>query len=329
VSSNLALNLLAAARRHAGRTAIKQDRAELSYEALNIVTSRFAGFLGRRGVQPGDRVGIMLPNVVQFAVAYYGALRAGAVVVPLNVLSESRDVALQLRDAGVRQVFTWHELAEAAEQGAADAGADCVMVRPGAFGQLLAESDTLRDVAHRADSDTAAILYTPGPTGAPERVELTHANLTRNADVGRQLFGLDETSVTLGTLPLSHSFGQTCALNATIAAGGLLTLLPRFDARKALELIQRDRVTVFQGGTTMISALLDHPERGRFDVPSIRVCASDDAPLTAELLRDFEHALARGVIEAYDLPAPSPVASFNRAYRQRTSGSPLPAEAAA
>jgi long-chain acyl-CoA synthetase len=297
VSSNLADNLVAAARRHAGRTAIKQDRAELSYEALNIVTSRFAGFLRERGVQPGDRVGIMLPNVVQFAVAYYGALRAGAVVVPMDVLSEGREVARQLGVAEARLVFAWHEHAETAEQGAADSGADIVIVRPRAFGQLLAESDALRDVAHQADSDTAAILYS---SGTPKGVVLTHGNLTRNAEIARRLFGLDETSVTLGTLPLHDSFGQTCALNATIASGGLLTLLPRFDARKALEVIQRDGVTVFQGVQTMVNALLDHPERERFDASSIRIAASGDTPLPAELLRDFEHAFGCAVIEGYD-----------------------------
>jgi long-chain acyl-CoA synthetase len=329
LSSNLAHNLVAAARRHAGRTAIKQDRAELSYEALNIVTSRFAGFLRDRGVQPGDRVGIMLPNVVQFAVAYYGALRAGAVVVPMDVLSESRDVALQLSAAEARLLFAWHELAEVAEQGAADAGADCVIVRPRAFGQLLAESDAVRDVVHRADSDTAAILYASGTTGAPKAAKLTHANLRRNAEVAQRLFGLDETSVTLGTLPLHESFGQTCALNATIASGGLLTLLPRFDAGKALELIQRDGVTVFQGVTTMLNALLDHPARERFDASSIRICASGDAPLASELLRDFEHAFGCAVSEGYGPAETSPVASQNRSGRQRTPGSALPAEAAA
>jgi long-chain acyl-CoA synthetase len=325
LSSNLAHNLLAAARRHAGRTAIKQDRAELSYEALNIVTSRFAGLLRERGVQPGERVGIMLPNVVQFAVAYYGALRAGAVVVAMSALSESRDIALQLSAAQARLLFAWHEPAEAAEQGAADAGADCVIVRPGAFGQLLAESDAVRDVVHRADSDTATILYT---SGTPKAATLTHANLRRNAEAARRLFGLDETSVTLGTLPLNESFGQTCALNATIASGGFLTLLPRFDAGKALELIQRDGVTVFQGMTTMLNALLDHPARERFDASSIRICASGDAPLPAELLRDFEHAFGCAVSESADPAETSPVPSLNGSVRQRTP-SALPAEAAA
>jgi long-chain acyl-CoA synthetase len=135
--------------------------------------------------------------------------------------------------------------------------------------------------------------------------------------------------VTLGTLPLSHSFAQTCALNATIASGGLLTLVPRFDARRALELIQRDGVTVFQGATTMVDALLDHPERRRFDASSIRICASSDAPPPAELLCDFEQAFARGAIESYDLPGTSPAASFNRVDRQHPSGAAFPAGAAA
>jgi long-chain acyl-CoA synthetase len=285
LSSNLAHNLVTAARRHAGRTAIKQDRAELSYEALNIVTSRFVGFLRERAVQPGDRVGIMLPNVVQFAVAYYGALRAGAVVVPIDVLSEGGDVALQLGASEARLLFAWHELAETAEQGAADAGADCVLVRPREFGQLLTDSDPVREIAGRDGSDTAVVLTTAGGTGTPNSEELTHAKLTRKAEVVRELFSLDEWAVILGALPPFDPFGQTCMLNATIASGGLLTLLPRFDAGKALELIQRDGVTVFEGAPSMVDALLAHPARERFDTSSLRLYASGGAPLPLELLR--------------------------------------------
>jgi long-chain acyl-CoA synthetase len=292
VSENLAHGPLSPARRHAGRTAIKQDGAEISHEALNVVTMRVAGLLRERGLQPGDRIGIMLPNVVQLAVAYYGALRAGAVVAPMNALFDRREVAYHLRDAGVRLLFAWHEASHAAESGAADAGVPCIVVRPHRFAQLLADARAVRDIAPRAGSDAAAFLD----------MEHTHADLTRNAELARDALDLDEESVMLGVLPLFCSFGQSSALNATIAAGGCVTLLPHFDAGRALQLIERDRVTVFEGEPSMYTALLEHPDRERSDTSSLRFCASGGAALPRELRRDVEHTFGCAVVEGYGVP---------------------------
>jgi long-chain acyl-CoA synthetase len=318
---NLAAAPIENARRDPGRTALRVEGAALSYGTLDDVTARMAGLLRRRGVRPGDRIGIMLPNVPQFAVVYYGALRAGAVVVPVNILFKSREVAFHVGDAGASVVFAWHDFAEAAEPGAAEAGVDCVIVRPGEFGELVAKHDPVRDIAERDPSDTAVLLYTSGTTGRPKGAELTHANLTRNVEVARALFGLDARSVTLGVLPLFHSFGQKCVLNATLSAGGELTVLPRFDAGKALEIIERDRVTVFAGVPTMYNALLNHADRERFDVSSLRLCVSGGAPLPVELLRGFESAFRCPVLEGYGLSETSPIASFNHPDRMRKAGS--------
>jgi long-chain acyl-CoA synthetase len=318
---NLATAPLENARRHTARTALRVEDASLSYGTLDDLTARMAGLLRRRGVRAGDRVGIMLPNVPHFPVVYYGALRAGAVVVPVNVLLTRREVAFHLGDAQASVVFAWHEFAEAAEAGAAEAGVDCVIVRPGELVAQVAKHEPARDIAERNPSDTAVILYTSGTTGTPKGAELTHANLTRNVEVVRELFRLDERSVTLGVLPLFHSFGQTCGLNATLAAGGSVSLLPRFDAGKALATIERDRVTVFKGVPTMYSALLNHPDRDRFDTSSLRLCVSGGAPLPVERLRDFEAAFGCPVIEGYGLSETSPVASFNHPDRVRKAGS--------
>jgi long-chain acyl-CoA synthetase len=318
---NLAAAPVDNARRDPARTALRVEGRALSYGTLDDVTARLAGLLRRRGVRPGDRVGIMLPNVPQFAVVYYGALRAGAVVVPVNVLFKRREVAFHFGDAGASIVFAWHEFAEEAEAGAAEAGVDCVIVRPGELGELVAKHDPVPELAERDASDTAVLLYTSGTTGTPKGAELTHANLTRNVEVARALFGLDSSSVTLGVLPLFHSFGQTCVLNATLSAGGALTLLPRFDAGRALELVERDRVTVFAGVPTMYNALLNHPDRERFDASSLQLCISGGAPLPVELLRDFESTFGCPVLEGYGLSETSPIASFNHPDRARKAGS--------
>jgi long-chain acyl-CoA synthetase len=169
--------------------------------------------------------------------------------------------------------------------------------------------------------DTAVILYTSGTTGTPKGAELTHANLKRNAEISRALFDLGSDAVTLGALPLFHSFGQTCGLNATIAAGGTLTLIPRFDPGKALEIIQRDKVNVFEGVPTMYGAMLHHPERDKFDVSAIELCSSGGSAMPVEVLKGFEEAFGCKVLEGYGLSETSPVASFNHRDRERKPGS--------
>jgi long-chain acyl-CoA synthetase len=320
-STNLAGNLIASRNRNPEQTALKLDAVELSYSALDAASARAAALIRARGVQPGDRVGLMLPNVPYFPIVYYGILRAGAVVVPMNVLFKGREVGFILGDSGAKLLLAWHDFAEGAEQGAAEAGVECVLVSPGEFEQLLAGVEPSDEVVERDVSDTAVILYTSGTTGTPKGAELTHANLMRNADVSIGLFGFDEQTVVLGSLPLFHSFGQTCTLNAAIKAGATVSLLPRFDAGKALEIIQRDRVNVFQGVPTMYGALLNHPERERFDSSSLRVAVSGGASLPVELMRGFEQAFGCKILEGYGLSETSPVASFNHPDQERKPGS--------
>jgi len=174
-------------------------------------------------------------------------------------------------------------------------------------------------VVERAADDTAVILYTSGTTGTPKGAELTHGNLGHNVEASVALFGFDETMVALGALPFFHAFGQTCALNATIAVGGRLTLLPRFDAGRALEIIARDRVTVFEGVPTMYAAMLNH--RGEVDSSTLAVCISGGAALPVEVMRGFEERFGCQVLEGYGLSETSPVACFNRRDRERKPGS--------
>src|ERR1700760_4745294 len=262
MSENLALNLIDSAQRGAQLPAVRLDDTVLSYGGLDDLTAQLAGLLRAHGVEPGDRVGIMLPNVPQFAVAYYGVLRAGGIVVPMNMLLKRREVAFYLGDPDARVVLAWHEFADEARAGAQEAGAECIIVRPGEFEQILAGATPVRDVAAKVGSDTAVILYTSGTTGRPKGAELTHANLRRNVEAMTGIFSLGPEDVLLGALPLFHAFGQTCGLNAAIAAGGCLSLIPRFDAGRALEIIERDRVNVFEGVPTMYSALLARSDAG-------------------------------------------------------------------
>jgi long-chain acyl-CoA synthetase len=318
---NLAELLTNSVARDPDHVALKLDDAEVTYGQLDEASARVVGLLRERGLVQGDRVGIMLPNVPYFAICYYGVLRAGGVVVPMNVLLKRREVEFYLQDPGAKLLFAWMGFEEDARAGADAAGAECVAVAPGEFEKLLAGSEPVREVADMDGSDTAVILYTSGTTGTPKGAELTHENLLRNAEIARGLFDLGSEAVTLGALPLFHSFGQTCGLNATIGGGGTLTLIPRFDPGKALEIIQRDKVNVFEGVPTMYSAMLHHAERDKFDTSSIELCGSGGSAMPVEVLRGFEDAFGCKVLEGYGLSETSPVASFNHRDRDRKPGS--------
>jgi long-chain acyl-CoA synthetase len=321
MNESLANNLITAASRRPEAPALRLDGNVITYAELDEATARVARLLLDRGLEPGDRVGIMLPNVPEFAIAYYGVLRAGGVVVPMNVLLKQREVAFYLGDSQAKLIFVWHGFAEHAAAGAAEAGAECLVVEPDAFARSLEGSEPAHTVAERIAGDTAVILYTSGTTGKPKGAQLTHSNLSVNADVSKALFSLTSEDVILGALPLFHAFGQTCGLNASIAAGASLALIPRFDAGKALEVIERDQVTVFEGVPTMYAALLHHPERDRADVRTLRVCVSGGAALPVELLREFEREFGCVILEGYGLSETSPVACFNHPDRERKAGS--------
>ncbi len=321
MSANLATFLTETASRHGDRTAMKLDDVEVPYSGLDAASARVAGLLAERGVGPGDRVGLMLPNVPYFPMTYYGILRLGGVVVPMNPLLKGREVAFFLENPEAKVLFAWHDFPEAAEAGAQQTGADLILVKPGEIEQLVADADPRDEVVERDGDDTAVILYTSGTTGKPKGAELTHANLGMNVKVASSLFEYSEDDVILGCLPLFHSFGQTCALNCAVRVGASLTMLPRFEPAKALEIVQRDRVTVFLGVPTMYSAMLNCERREDYDVSSLKLCGSGGAAMPGEVQRGFEEAFGAKVLEGYGLSETSPVASFNHPDRERKTGS--------
>jgi long-chain acyl-CoA synthetase len=322
VRLNLASLLTESAGRSPQMPAIRLGEVELSYGELDERSARLATLLGEQGVATGDRIGVMLPNVPEFPVAYYGVLRAGAVVVPMNVLLKRREVAFYLEDSGAKLLLAWHGFAAEARDGAADAGAELVEVEPAAFAATLAALEPTPGLADTAEDDTAVILYTSGTTGKPKGAELTHLNLFRNADVSsRTTCEIGEGDIVLGALPLFHSFGQTVGMNASLKVGACLTMVARFDPGEALETMQRDGVTHFYGVPTMYGALLHHPERESFDTSALRNCITGGASMPVEVLHGFEQAFGATVLEGYGLSETSPVACSNHPEMERKAGS--------
>jgi long-chain acyl-CoA synthetase len=319
--ANLADALSKTAAEHPSAIAIKLDDVEVPYAALEGMAAHIAGLLVEHGVEPGDRVGIMLPNVPYFPAIYYGILKAGAAVVPMNVLLKGREAEFYLSDSGAKQFFAWDGFADEAKIAAEAAGVPLTIVTPGEFEQLIAASEPLQENVARADDDTCVILYTSGTTGTPKGAELTHSNIGSNVATNVEMFGFTPDDVLFGGLPLFHSFGQTSAMNSAIHSGATITLLPRFDAAKAIEIIDRDKVTVFMGVPTMYVGMLHEPTLAGVDASSLRYCVSGGASLPVEVLSAVEEKLDAKLLEGYGLSETSPVASFNTPSKPSKPGS--------
>ncbi|MDO5710263.1 MAG: long-chain fatty acid--CoA ligase [Micrococcales bacterium] len=315
---NLAENLTASVHRSAGAIALRQDGQALTYAQLDEACAAFAGVLADRGIGAGDRVAVALPNIPAFAIVYYGALRVGAIVVPMNPLFKPREVAYYLNDSGASLLVG---MAGDAAVGAVDA--DVGFVDVARLEQLLGQAQPRPDVIERDGSDPAVLLYTSGTTGHPKGAELTHSNLQTNQEVcARTLLGAGEGDVLMGCLPLFHVFGMTCGLNVAIGSGATLTLIPRFDPVKVLDVIRSDNVTIFEGVPTMYGAILaaDSAQGRTADLASLRLCISGGASMPLELMRSFEERFNCVILEGYGLSETSPVASFNHPDKERKAG---------
>ncbi|MEZ4450090.1 MAG: long-chain fatty acid--CoA ligase [Nannocystaceae bacterium] len=314
------------------RTAIHHEDTTIDYATLDARSRRLAGALRRLGVGAGEPVALMLPNIPEFVVAYFAGHYAASPIVPLNVTLTVDELVYHLADSGAAALIVWEDrLAEAraalervpgcrrlivVEREADDLRLDPGLLR---MARLCAEETAVDDAPPTMPDDTAVILYTSGTTGQPKGAELTHFNLFYNADCfSRSLMGLDR-EVALCSLPLFHSFGQGCVMNATLATLGTLVLQTRFDARSAIQLIQRHGVTFFCGVPTMYVAMLWLP--GDHDLRGLRYCVSGGAPLPVEVLHAFEARTGARILEGYGLSETSPAASFTVLDGPRKPGS--------
>ncbi len=307
----------------------------MSYRTLDELARRMAGGLRSLGIQPGAHVAIFTPNVPVFSVAYFGCHYAACPVIPVNVLLAADEIAYLLDDANVAALVVWERLLPQAQEAltkssravqliVAKADPDDVSAPPGAHNltALLAASQAVTDLPATTAEDTAVVLYTSGTTGRPKGAELTHFNMFYNAEcAARQVLSLAPDTVALACLPLTHSFGQTIMHNAVMRVGGTVVLMPRFEPRSALTLIQQHRVTFFGGVPSIYMALLQEAGAASYDVSSLQWCAGGGASTPTPVLESFEARFGVPILEGYGLSETSPAASFNMPYLPRKPGS--------
>src|ERR1700753_4034317 len=215
--------LVASKDRYPNRTALRCDDLQVSYAEFDAAAARVATLLERAGIEPGDRVGLMLPNTPAFAIAFYGIMSRGAVAVPMNPLLKFREVAYYLSNSGAKALFAAPAFADEATAGADEVGAQCWVVDDAGLAELIDDLAAQESPVERGSDDLAVILHTSGTTGKPKGAMLTPGNLGRTADASaRTVVETGPDDVVMGCLPLFHVFGLTCGLNrAGLAGGGL------------------------------------------------------------------------------------------------------------
>ena len=330
---NLSVLLEDSARHYPERAAVVLGDQRLTYAQVDAAANQVAGLLVERGIRPGDKVALSCPNLPYFPIVYYGILKAGAVVVPLNVLLKGREIAYHLNDAQARAYLCFQGTAElpmGAEGFAGFGQADgcehffVITADPAApspiegtetLGSALAGRSPVFESVLLPETDPAVILYTSGTTGQAKGAELSHSNLILNALTCNRLFGTKPgTDTHLLVLPLFHSFGSTVNMNAGFATAATLVLLPRFDAAAAVRLLEQENVTFFAGVPTMywglLNALTDDVDVERI-AANMRVAVAGGSSLPVEIIKEVRERFGVTILEGYGLSETSPVATFS------------------
>ena len=341
---NLSVFLEASARSHPDRDAVVLGDLRLTYAQVDGFANQVANLLVSRGIQPGDKVALSCPNLPYFPIVYYGILKAGATVVPLNVLLKAREITYHLEDSDAKAYFCFEgtpdlPMGTNGHQGFEQAPgcehffmitADMMAPSPVEGTETMVQAlggqpDSFESV-DTEPTDTAVILYTSGTTGQPKGAELSHSNMVMNALTCNRLFDslASQHDTHLLVLPLFHSFGQTVNMNAGFSTGATLVLLPRFEADAALGLMQSEHITFFAGVPTMYWGLLGALTEG-VDVKRIadnlRRAVSGGSALPVEILRQFKEKFGVQILEGYGLSETSPVATFSDPERDPRPGS--------
>ncbi len=347
---NLATLLESSARERPDHIAVIFNETKLSYATVNAAANKVANGLAAMGINPGDKVALSCLNLPYFPIIYYGILKTGAVVVPLNVLLSQREITYHLIDSDAKAYFCFEGTQQLPMCGiglesfrkadlcdqfiimTADPKAPAPIDGIRTLSDMISNQPSTFPTVQTNPDDTAVILYTSGTTGQPKGAELSHLNMVLNARLSDTMYVAHVDDVHLVSLPLFHSYAQTMQMNAGFYNCAAITLLPRFDPDAALSIMQRDNVTFFQGVPTMYVALLDHLKTGKYDIEKIsktlRYCLCGGSAMPVEIMKAFEEKFGVKIYEGYGLTETSPAAvsslrRINREYKHGSVGLPL------
>jgi long-chain acyl-CoA synthetase len=314
-----------AAKKHPNAVAVSFLGRDISYSELDLFSDKFAGALIQLGVQKGDRVALFLPNIPQFIIAYFGVLKAGAVVVTVSPMYKEWELQFQLEDSGAQTIVLQDSLYPTLQKVKQKTPLKHVIVTGACeFAHEKTKTQEFKDTClfekllktniqscpkpKINTEDLAALQYTGGTTGTPKAAMLTHQNLLSNAFAFAALIkGLEAKETFLTALPLFHIYGMTTSMTVPVCLASKMVLMPRFEVAKALEAIQKEKVTVFCGVPTMYSALLAHPQLEKYNLTSIKVCISGASSLPPQIQRQFMQVTGGFLAEGYGLSEASPV----------------------
>ncbi|MBF0121129.1 MAG: long-chain fatty acid--CoA ligase [Desulfobacterales bacterium] len=341
---NLATIFDYSAKNYPQKKAIIFANKHFSYAQVNSLINQIGNGLKNSGIKKGDKVALSCPNLPYFPIIYYGILKAGAVVVPLNVLLKSREIAYHLKDSEAKAYFCFQgtpdlPMAQEGFEGfratgtcenfwiiTADPAAPSPIEGTKTMGMLISKQSPEFDMVQTHPEDTAVILYTSGTTGLPKGAELSHSNMIMNALCSRELLQLTYDDIHTIVLPLFHSFGQTVQMNAAFSMGNTVVLIPRFSSEAVLSAMQDENVTVFAGVPTMYWQLLAYEDKDKkYDIQKIsktlRIGVSGGASLPLEIIKGIEQKYNIPILEGYGLSETSPVSTFNHLHKTRKPGS--------
>lgn len=347
--------LIESTKKYPNQNAILFYGKGMTYRELDEETNRFAQALQKLGVRKGDRVAVMLPNIPQCVIAYYGALKIGAIVVMTNPLYVERELQIQLADSGAETIVAldfFYPRIEKAKQGTALKNIILTSVRdklpwllsllypikakkegqwihvekkPPIYDmmEIMRQAPSGPSEVQVAETDLALLQYTGGTTGIPKGVMLTHKNMVANALQCRHWMPtLEEgNEVFLAVVPFFHVYGMSACMNLSIYLGTTLVLLPRFVTKDVLHAIQKTRSTIFMGVQAMYVAINNFPNVKKYNLSSIKVCISGAGPLHVEVQRQFEALTGGKLVEGYGLSEAAPVTHANPIHGKRKPGS--------
>jgi len=334
---NLSSRLAEVAAKQPAKEAYIFQGTSCTYAELNASISKFASGLNQMGVSKGDHVALLLGNSSYFVIGLYGALRAGATVIPINPIYTADEISYILNNGDVKTVIALDllipllvkmeerllqvehmiicETPQGKEQGIV------LPEKMKSFTDVIAEGTVTYQGPDLADDDTAVILYTSGTTGKPKGAMLTHKNLYSNAQDSANYLKISGADRVIATLPMFHVFCLTVALNAPLMNGGTVIIVPKFSPAEIFKVAKEYKATVFAGVPTMYNFLLQYPEGNPEDLQTLRLCISGGASMPVALLKNFEKKFKVIISEGYGLSEASPVTCFNPLDRPRKPGS--------